>query len=355
MSELQGFKPDSIRQVRNPLYICAGGFEDRAVGIVKSLDSIGERSLKYSLTLEYRNGPNENRKNLEFLQNSLKRLSSNQLENAMIDTDNMFETGDNLSNALKKIPSEEIDSVFVDISGMANFLILLALHWVNEIFYSKEISVLYAEAQDYYPKRDEMDEILELAGRRQDEDIMALSKKLGTSGARETLIPPDFKGYFKEDYPICLIFFAGYEPSRALGLIETYRPNLIIACYGVSPHKHFKQRTEFSKNLHTEFGAFKQYKHVDMEVSTFNIEEIVSKLEEIYVSAEGEKILYEKYNIAITPQCSKLQTVATYLFSVRHPDVQIVFCLPGAYNPKKYSEGIGKMWMYKLPVPGMYI
>jgi len=352
LSKIQEFTPDVIKQIKNSLYICAGGFEERAVGIVRSLDTAEEKSLKYSLILEYDIASNLNRKNLQFLRHSLKRLSSNLPDNTMINIDDMLKTGNNLSSTLKEIPSEEIDSIFIDISGMTNFLILLALHGINETFYGKEIFILYAEAQDYYPKKDEMDEILELL----DRDIMELSKKLGTSGARETLIPPDFKGYFKEDYPICLIFFAGYEPSRAIGLIETYRPNLIIACYGISPHEHFRQRTEFSKNLHEEFKVFKQYRHVDTEVSTFNVQEIVSKLEEIYASADSEgKILYEKYNIAISPQCSKLQAVATYLFSLRHPDVQVVFCLPGSYNPKRYSEGIGKMWMYKLPALGIHI
>lgn len=359
VNKIQEFKPDFIKQRGNPLYICAGGFEDRAVGIVKSLDIAGEKSLKYSIILEYVSAYNINRinrKNLQFLQRSLKRLSFNLMDNTMIDIDDMLKTGNNLSNTLKKIPSEEIDSIFIDISGMTNFLILLALHRVNETFYDKEIFVLYAEAQDYYPKKGEMDEILKLVTRRQDGDIMELSKKLGTSGARETLILSDFKGYFKEDYPICLIFFAGYEPSRAIGLIETYRPNLIIACYGRSPHEHFKQRTEFSKNLHEEFEVFKQYRHVDMEVSTFDIHKIISKLEEIYISADNEKgILYEKYNIAISPQCSKLQALATYLFSRRHPDVQVVFCLPGSYNPKRYSKGTGTIWIYKLPAPGIHI
>ena len=356
VNKIQEFKPDFIKQRGNPLYICAGGFEDRAAGIVESLDILGEKSLKYSLILEYVPASDANKKNLQFLRHSLKRLSSNLPDNTMINIDNMLKTGNNLSNALKEIPPEEIDSIFIDISGMANFLIPLVLHQVNETFHGKEIFVLYTEAQDYYPKRNEMNEILKLVKRRENGDIRKLSKKLGTSGARETLIPPDFKGYFKEDYPTCLIFFAGYEPSRAIGLIETYRPNLIIACYGISPHERFRQRTEFSKNLHEELEVFKQYRHVDMEVSTFKIQEIVSKLEEIYASADNKgKILYEKYNIAISPQCSKLQALATYLFSLRHPDIQIVFCLPGSYNPKRYSEGIGKKWMYKLPTPGIYI
>ncbi len=352
LSKIQEFNPDFIKQMKNPLYICAGGFEDRAVGIVKSLETSKVNIFRYSLILEYNTHKSKNRKNLQFLQRSLKRLSLNLKANTMVEIDNMLKTGNNLSKTLKEIPTEEIDSIFIDISGMTNFLILLALYRVNETFYGKEIFVLYSEAQDYYPQKDEMDKILELI----DGDIMELSKKLGTSGARETLIPPDFKGYFKEDHPICLIFFAGYEPSRAIGLIETYRPNLIITCYGISLHEHFRQRTEFSKNLHTKFEVFKQYRHVDTEVSTFNIQEIVSKLEEIYASADNEdEILYEKYNIAISPQCSKLQTVATYLFSLRHPDVQVVFCLPGSYNPERYSKGTGKMWMYELPAPGIYI
>jgi len=363
MKEIKEFTPELIREKGNILYICAAGFEDRTRGIIESLQKNGDTVFKYSNILEYRSnlhselregGPEylkKNKENLELLENTLKNLSENTLPNTIINIDDMLNTNNYLNKILQSIPSEEIDLIFIDISGMANFLILLSLHQLNKVFHNKKISILYTEAQNYFPEEGEKDEILQLAQRQSQDDVMKLAEILGASGARETLILPDFKGYFKEDFPICIIFFVGYEPSRAIGLLDTYRPHLVIACYGVSPHEHFRWRTEFSKELHRKLRVFDQYNSSSMEVSTFDIAEIISRLEEIYTSADREgKILYENYNIAVTPQCSKLQTVATYFFCQSHPDTQVVFCLPGTFNPRRYSKGIGKRWIYEFSI-----
>jgi len=361
MSKIQEFDPNFMKDNKSSLFISAGGFEPRVKGIIDDLKGINEKLIKYCNILEYQSSVllkqnakskeflKKNEENLESLKESLKRLSIDMLPNTLIDIDNILEATNNLKRTFNDIPKKEIDTVFIDISGMANFLILLVLHQVKNVFYDKKIQVLYTEAEWYYPKIEESDKILELAKKRDEESIFKLSELLGASGARETIILPDFSGSFREDLPICLIFFVGYEPSRAIGLLEAYRPNLVIACYGESPHSHFKWRKEFSKKLHKEFGVFNEYPHIEMEISTFEVSEILSSLEKIYTSqGEKNKILYESYNIAISPQCSKLQTVASYLFCQSHPDVQIVFCLPGFFNPERYSEGIGKRSRYEL-------
>lgn len=355
------FKANSFENVGNIFYICAAGFEDRAKGIPESLRTMGKKVFKYCNILKYHSYQQigegqkaaeyleKNEKNEELLNGCLQELSGNKLKTSIIEIDDTLKTNGNLRSTFQTIPSSEVDAIFVDISGMANFLILLSLHQIRASFPDKKIFVLYTEAENYFPRKEEESEILQLAERRNEDDIIRLGELLGASGARETLILPDFKGYFREDFPICIIFFVGYEPSRAIGLLDTYRPNLVVACYGVSPHPYFKWRTEFSRKLHNKLRVFEQYGCSYTEVSTFSIPENIAKLEEIYTSADREgRILYENYNIAITPQCSKLQTVATYLFCQAHPDAQVVFCLPGMFNPKRYSEGIGKAWMYEL-------
>lgn len=353
---------ESVARNKNSLYICAAGFEDRVRGIAETLCGTNEKIFKYCNIMEYRSHFDlkqnqkgsflkKNRQNLTFLEGTLKNISTNLLENSIIDIDDMLVTKRNLEKTLKNTLDSKIDSVFIDISGMANFLILLTLHHLKALLCDKEIFVLYSEAQDYFPHWEEATDIINIAQSRNEKDIIRLGELLGASGARETFILPDFKGYFKEDFPICLIFFVGYEPSRAIGLLEGYRPNAVVACYGVSPHKHFEWRTEFSKELHQRLNVFTQYNSSEDRISTFKVPEIVSKLEEIYVSADQKgNVLYENYNIAVTPQCSKLQTVATYLFCQSHPDIQVVFCLPGSFNPDRYSKGIGKKWMYKIPI-----
>lgn len=362
MNEIQEFSPDLIEDKKNSLYICSAGFEDRVRGIVKNLNKTNKKIFKYSNILEYHSSfgnkqphkkqefLDKNKENLKFLKNSLLNLSNNVLPNTLIDIDHMFKTNENFENMLQKnVPDTEIESIFIDISGMMNLLILLTLHQASKIFPNKEIFVLYSEAKNYFPKLNDKDKILQLAEKQNENDIIQLGKLLGASGARETVILPYFKGYFKEDFPICLIFFVGYEPSRAIGLLDAYRPNILTVCYGASPHEHFKWRAEFSRELHNKLKVFDQYTCSEMEISTFYVHEIISKLESIYMSEDQEgKILYENYNIAITPQCSKLQTVATYIFCQSHPDVQVVFCLPGLFNPERYSKEIGKSWLYNL-------
>lgn len=289
-----------------------------------------------------------NSENLAFLKATLKEICS-QVNNSIINIENVLVTKQNLEKSLKNI-DPEIEKIYIDISGMANFLIILMLNEIKKTFCNKPIVVVYSEAEEYYPLKDDTPEILRVAKSRSEDDILKMSELLGASGARETFILPDFKGYFREDLPTCLIFFVGYEPSRAIGLLEGYRPNRVVACYGVSPHERFKWRTGFSEELHKNLNVFKEYDKFKTEISTFEVSSIISKLEEIYSSKDRNgDILYENYNIAITPQCSKLQTVATYLFCLSHPDIQVVFCLPGAFNPGRYSKGIGKKWLYELP------
>ena len=347
MNSVEEFELKFIKERKNTFYICAAGFEDRALAVIKNLKDEGEKFFKYSLILEYSIHKEDNKPNLKKLQDDLPKISHCLLKNAIIDIDNIYQIKNNIVESSKKIPPNEIETVFIDISGMANSLILLIIQHAKKVFFDKEIVILYAEAEIYYPTKEKRDEIIKLVKSNAEEDILKLGEELGASGTREVIIMPDFKGYFNGTKPICLIFFIGYEPSRASGLLDTYRPNMIVACYGVSPHEKFKWRTELSKKLHTQI--LKEFEHVEKYISIFDVSEIVTELDNIYKGTDNKgRPLYEYYNIAITPQCSKLQTVATYLFSLIHPDIQIVFCFPGKFNPKRYSEGIGKIWVYKL-------
>jgi len=347
MNKVNEFDVSFMRERKNSLYICAAGFEDRVRGVLEKLKDLDGKIFEYSLILEYSIHKEHNKKNLEKLTTNLPKISHNLVNNVVVDIDNFYKTKYNIMEVFWQIDRSKIKSIFIDISGMANSLILLIISQVKNLFGNKETIILYTEANTYYPSKGKKDEILRLIKSEKEEDMLKLGDELGASGAREVMILPDFKGRFDPDKPICLIFFIGYEPSRAAGLLESYRPNLVIACYGESPHEKFKWRTDFSRELHqhvlSEFEYFERY------VSTFEVSEIVKELEKIYRSTdEHGNLLYDYYNIALTPQCSKLQTVASYLFCQKHPDVQIVFCFPGRFNPKRYSQGIGKTWIYLL-------
>lgn len=337
------FNPDFFKDKKDSLYICAGGFEDRTLGTVKQLKG---KSFAHSLIFEYTTQKEDNEPNLQTLKNYLKELSDKGPLISDADPDNPLTTQQNLVERLKGIPKEKITHVFIDISGMTNALILQTLSDVNKLFWDKNLYVLYTEAENYYPIKEEEEKIYKIIKDEDDENIEKFGITFSSSGAKETFILPDFKGKFKDYLPICLIFFVGYEPIRSKGLIEQYCPNLVIVCYGESPHNKFKWRADFSRKIHKD--VFENYPHIDSkniikeDFSTFEIADILEKLGKIYTT------FYEDYNICITPQCSKLQSVATYLFTLTHPDVQILFCLPGSFNPERYSKEIGNSYIINL-------
>ena len=333
------------------LYICAGGFEDRVRGILSRIELVNmEKVFDYSIILKYVTHIDDNKNNLLYLEDKMKLISKNILPNVEIDISNILNSNKHLIENFQPLINFNIDQIFVDISGMSNFLILLILKALLKFFPNRNIKILYTEAKLYFPNEEEQKQIFDLIENKTDDNILKLSELLQVSGARDSLILSEYKGLFREDFPIILIFFVGHEPSRAIGLLDNYRPDIIIPLYGESPHKNLKWRTEFSIKLHNNFKVFDSFKKPseNILISTFEIKEIINKLEEIYRSEINKKIIYENFNVAISPQCSKLQTIATFIFCQTHPDIQVVFCLPDKYNPKRYSTGIGNSWIYNL-------
>lgn len=341
MPKAEIFNPSFLNQ-KASIYICAAGFEDRTLGIVRQLK---EERFAYSLILEYTTQKEDNKANLTVLKNLLGNFSDKEPLISLVNLDDPLATQQRLAEKLKSIDGNKITHVFIDISGMANGLIIQTLSEVNKLFWDKKLYLLYTEAEQYYPSKEDEQEIYKII---EDEDIEEFGTLFSSSGAKEIFILPDFNGKFKDSLPICLIFFVGYEPIRSKGLIEQYCPNLIVVCYGEPPHKKFKWRASFSKKIHEDIGIFKNYPYIDSkeinkeDISTFDINDIFIKLEKIYAT------FYKEYNICITPQCSKLQAVATYLFTLTHPDVQVLFCLPGYFDPDRYSKGTGSSHIINL-------
>jgi hypothetical protein len=131
---IKEFKLNLINNIKNSLYICAGGFEDRVRGVISTIQELNENVFKYSFILEYNAHKEDNETNLEFLEKSLNKFSSNHLKNVIIDIDNLLFSRNNLKDRLEEIPQEKIDTVFLDISGMTNFLILLTMKMIYNIF-----------------------------------------------------------------------------------------------------------------------------------------------------------------------------------------------------------------------------
>lgn len=330
--KINKFQPRYIE--KDSLYICAGGFEDRAKGLLEKLCSKSNNLFKYSCLCEYNVHHTENISNINFLLSSLSKLTQNNPNRIPIELDNIYNARNCINKYLENISTDKIDHVYIDISGMSNFLTLIMLSECYDIFFNSKIHIIYAEAEEYYPTEKESKRLIDVMKNPIKLNPRELEKFTST-GVKEFFPLPEFRGNFDEK-PIALILFIGYEPIRIAGFLNQYRPKLTIALYGKSPHPKFAFRTDYSKKIHGDVLA--DYSCYNDEVSTFDIDEIFGKLQNIY------RRFYQTYNISIFPQNSKLQTVASFLFVKDYPDVQLVYCLPGKFNPKHYSKGVGNIF-----------
>ena len=134
---------------------------------------------------------------------------------------------------------------------------------------------------------------------------------------------------------------AGYEPNRVQGLIDDYAPHAIVVFYGKSPHRKLYGRQDLSIALHKDLFDGWRYKEIS-NLSTLEVEEILNTLETEYQK------LRSKYDVAIASQCSKMQTVTSYIFWKKHPEIQLVFTTAVRIEPKRYSRGEGRTFQFNL-------
>ena len=59
--------------------------------------------------------------------------------------------------------------------------------------------------------------------------------------------------------------------------------------------------------------------------------------------------LTDEYDLVISPICSKMNSVAAYLFWERYGEVQLTFPLPIGYDPKNSPTGVERTFCLDLP------
>lgn len=317
------------------LLLCIGGFEDRSVAFVERLRK-DFCSVENSLILKYRGQIEENEPNYQLLRRRLKTIIGKRPESASVDAAIPIASLGKLEDKIQHIASRlSSRTVLVDISGMTHLVALGTIH--SCISSGLHTSVVYTEAKSYFPQRREQEKLVR-AWREKKYDIAV--KYLQSAGLKAVHIIPVFAGNFRPGRQTCLMVFVGHEPNRIESLVDDYAPGVLIVFYGRSPHKEFQWRTTLSKQLHDEL--FSQWYVRETDISTLEVDDILLKLENEF------QVVKEKYDVAIAPQCSKMQALASYLFWRRHPEVQLIFTSPVSFNPKRYSRGARRTFLYEI-------
>ena len=317
------------------LFIAAGGFEERVLTFTRRAN-VSKFSIKQAILLRYVTQREDNEPNFNRLMTRVRKFTDN-IE--IIDVD-VRKPDKIMKGLVEKVhfasTSLNSRSAVIDISGMADVLICCCLRAadINRL----RTSVVYTEASDYYPREPKWHDIIDVV---ENEDFEVMAEYLQTAGLEDIQIPTDFKGNNRPGYKACLFVMAGYEPNRVQGLVDDYAPNAIVVFYGKSPHERLHGRQWLSIKLHKYiFGGWRYRERKD--ISTLEVEKILDILENEYQTLRSE------YDVGIVSQCSKMQTVASYIFWKQHPEVQLIFTTPVKWESKRYSEGEGQTFLFNL-------
>jgi hypothetical protein len=322
-------------QITFGLFVSAGGFEDRSIAFAKRLRK-SRCFIEDSLLLHYMSQQQVNEENYQNLRYRLNEIIGKEPQTVTVHADMPIQSSGEIRKKIEEIAPRIVKhTAIIDISGMTHMWAINTIHACLSCGF--RTTVVYTEAKWYFPSKRDQQKVIQVWREHQYE---IAAKYLQSAGLKAVHILPEFGGNFRPDKQTCLLVFVGYEPNRIEGLVDDYAPGRLIVLYGKSPHEELYWRTQLSKELHKEL--FSEWYIRETEISTLVVNEILEKLEDEF------KVLQEQFDVAISPHCSKMQGLASYLFWRRHPEVQLLFTSPVKFNPDSYSRGAHRTFVYEI-------
>lgn len=310
------------------LYICALGFEDRCNAALKRLLKLGYRC-RNSILLKYDVLHEENNVHYEEIKCLLESVTVNNIYECTYRTSDFYTNNNenaDINLIFKKLcKSGQHDTVSVDISSFSTSAIIQILDMLL-LSNISQLRVIYTEAIQYFP--------IEMPKTYQEEEYLS-------SGIKEIVTLPNFSGIHTPGYSQLYILILGFEPIRAKGVLDIYQPSKKVIILGKPSKDNLMWRLDLLKEMY-KFSTTGQDEQIIL--SQFNYDEVFYGLEEIY------KKYCQFNNITVVPLGSKMQTLALLLFLKNHPDVKLLISIPKRYDPRRYSEGVGKTFEIKFKI-----
>lgn len=315
------------------ILVLAAGFEDRAFHVLQSGNFSDDL---HCILLKYRNVLPENEQAFaRYRRLAHQKFGKDKTFVIEVGLDDIESFSLRLSGLLNDLP-RNLYRAAVDVSGCTGYLTCLVLKCLRERFPFGSQKVFYTSAESYQPSREEYERMKEKAGA---DDIESLPRSMALEMSRN-LVLEEFAGHRSRDARSCLVIFAGYEIHRSSGVIDAVNPALLLLLYGRPGTSGIDWRTDLSKQLHRRFE--KNRRTAAEVVSTLDPFDAVRLLEEYY------GYLTDEYDLVISPICSKMNSVAAYMFWERYGEVQLTFPLPIGYDPKNGPSGVDKTYCLDL-------
>ncbi|MBY2937190.1 hypothetical protein [Rhizobium leguminosarum] len=324
---------DAASTIDVDLLVLAAGFEDRANALVTRANFKPDTHV---VLVVFDNGIESNsRTNADYERVVAQRFSANLVHKVVLSQNEVVRFKANIRSIFGSLP-DSVARIGIDVSGMPAYAIFAVLNEARAARPYHDQLILYTSASEYTPSREEYHQLVA----KQGAEIEYIPKSMALEMDRNLIYDP-FAGYRSGDRSSCLALFAGYELHRSTGVIDAVNPTVLLLVYGQPAGENLEWRLDLSRRLHHKFETTRRC--ATEKCSTQSIVENVELLERYY------DYIIDDYDLTIAPICSKMQTIATYIFWEKYPEVQVTFPLPIGYDPARRPRGIASTYAVKLP------
>jgi hypothetical protein len=193
--------------------------------------------------------------------------------------------------------------------------------------YQCDLTLLYSEAEDYFPTREEWESIKDPHYGMRVEGPFA--------GVRYVAKPPILQAGDIGEHPVLLILFPTFNTERTDGVLAEIDPAERIWNFG---EPHDLSKNSFRIEMAQYYAAPIMYPTDKWSVvNTFDYRKTMRVLASIYAEYRSN------YRIVVMPHGSKMQTLGVNLFAAIH-QISMVFAMPLKYDPDKYSKKCVQVW-----------
>lgn len=319
------------------IYIGAGGFEKRAIAFLTRVKDI-ERKVGSSIIIEYQNNVNANEPNLRQMVELSEAISTKGRIHVISEKDKK-----GIQTLLRNEGAEINTRFVVDISAMSHQLIFQILHMINQI--SSSILICYTEAEDYYPKLEEINHLLN--EKEEGEAFLKLveyeDEKTVFGGIDDVIFIPEFRGKLFPNLPTAVVIFPTFKRARVgaiLNQIEAIR-KIFVLSIPIRDDLHWREHLMVVIN----FDLIDRETDLIEKVSTLYPEDTLGLLRNLL---DSDDTTHSTGNVIIVPHGSKMQTIGVWQYCQDHPYVRIVLSRPKEFFARKYSEGYRDSFVYDL-------
>jgi len=230
----------------------------------------------------------------------------------------------------------------VDISTMSKLAIMLVLNACRSL--DLAVSVLYSEAKEYGPSKEEFESA------REKNEIHRPTLQVFT-GVHGVVRVDSLASVAMQGQPTAALVFMSFNDALTQVLLNTVYPGRLFLINGRPPQHQWREaatawihdqvRREWEGDnpiAAVSSGGVPVPKRV---VSTLDYRETVSLLIDLYWQ------LSVNHRVLLAPAGSKMQAVGCYLVKALHPDIHVEYPSPEGFLPE-YSSGIAARWLLNL-------